>query len=140
MILNKILWRIKHHTIHILNHTYNMCPYIFVHNTLCSLPATGKKVCQVLLWVDQSVEHTKLGHYIPKQKWYIIDPSRIGFMIQIRWTRDVVMEILNVLKNEISQLRNTIRHCFITRAFLKDEFTPLVDSWVGLVKFRELAS
>lgn len=36
-------------------------------------------MCQVLLWLAQSVEHTELRHYIPRRKWYTIDPSRIGF-------------------------------------------------------------
>lgn len=52
---------------------------------------------------------------------------------------EMVMEILNVLENSISQLRNTIRHCFITRVIVRSRIDPFSRSWAGLVKFRELA-
>lgn len=94
-------------------------------------------MCQVLLWVAQSIEHTELRHYIPRRKWYTIDPSRIGFTRPIRWTRHVVMEILNVLENEISQLRNS-RHCFVTRVIITSRIYPFSRSRAGLVKFGEL--
>lgn len=53
---------------------------------------------------------------------------------------DETREILNVLDNEISQLRNTIRHCFVTRVIITSRIYPFSRSRAGLVKFGELAS